>query len=152
MDQDELLGRLSRLELKVIELESRIPKKKNALEKSIGIPVWEAYAAAFKKRYGVEPIRNAKVNRNCLDIAKRLGEDSIQVAQFYLTLSDQQFIRMNHPIGILLLHCESIHSMWRTGRMTTADSARMVERRINSVNASQQYLQRKHGKNESGQG
>lgn len=147
----QLINRISSLEFRILELEAKLKKtKKSPALNSMGVRVWEAYREAFLARHKVEPVRNAKVNKNCQDIASRVGvEDGAAIAKFYLTLNDPQFLRMNHPIGFLVMHCESIHSMWKSGRVTTTSQAMIQERQSAGVSASQSYLQRKHG---NGQG
>lgn len=142
-----MVNKVSQLEFKVLELSQSAQKATKAVEKvPFGKPVWEAYRQSFLNLYGVEPVRNAKVNRNCLDIFKRLGTDAPAVVQFYLTLTDQQFVRMNHPLGLLLMSCESIHSMWKRGKMTTSAEARKVEAHAVNSTASAAYLERKYAK------
>lgn len=147
-EMQDLSNKICRLEFSFLELQkSTQGKVKKEKPKSLGVEVWEAYAIAFRTQYGVEPVRNAKVNRQCQDIAQRLGAvDGPQVAAFYVKLKDQQFVRMNHPIGVLLMNCESIHSMWKRGSMTTASAARKVEKTEGNMDASRSYLERKHGK------
>jgi chorismate mutase len=133
------------LESKLSEIAQQIAPKKVKSE-GVGIPVWESYRKAFMAKYRFEPIRNAKVNRNCADLAKRLGADAASVADFYVTkINDPAWVRLNHPISILLMHCESVHAMWRKGGMVSTHDARVAERRSENIGASRDYLAKKHG-------
>lgn len=147
----ELTNKVSELNFKVLELEKKLrafegkSEKKNKLA-GASLPAWEAYEKAFCFRYGVAPIRNAKVNAQCADLTKRLGKDAAAVIEFYVSLQDQQFVRLNHPIGILLQCCESVYTMWKRGKMTTAAEARAAEKSGNNQDASAAYLERKYGR------
>lgn len=161
MDQGEWTEQFRLLTNRVVDLESKMmilfhERKKavdNKRKKDLpapSVPAWEAYRDAFLKRYKVFPVRNAKVNRQCLDLMKRIGEDATKVIEFYLTLNDPQFLRMNHPLGVLLLNCESIHTMWQRGKMTTSVEAQREAQRGTNMNAANSYLESKHGKNNPG--
>jgi hypothetical protein len=132
---------LLKVKKSLIEFESKQTKK----QPGMGVPVWDAYLKAFVNRYDFEPVRNAKVNRNCSDIAKRLGADAPAVTAFYVGLNDPSWVRLNHPIGVLLVNCESIYSMWKQGGIKSISTARADERRGDNMNASREYLNRKHG-------
>ncbi len=137
---ESLMGKVSRLEFKMIELQSLQTKKVSKALQVTGSGAWEAYRTAFLARYRVEPVRNAKVNGQLLEIVKRLGaEDAPKVAAFYLGISDPQYLRLNHPVGTLLMNCESIHSMWKMGQTSTGGKGQAA------VSSSQTYLQKKYG-------
>lgn len=138
---------VSALNFKVLGLESKMSEDRRPAKPSgIGIPIWDAYRAAYLQRYRFEPARNAKVNKNCADISRRLGKDGPSVVEFYvLRCNDPQWTRMNHPIGILLANCESVYSMWRQGGMVTRTAAARAERVTDNMSASNSYLKRKHG-------
>lgn len=144
-----LTNSLASMNFKVLGLEKKLnelTERQPAKQSGVGIPVWEAYRSAYMQRYKFEPARNAKVNRNCSDIAKRIGKDAPAVVEFYvLKCNDPQWVRLNHPIGILLMNCESVYSMWKQGGMVTRATAARAERRTDNMSASQAYLQRKHG-------
>ena len=144
-----LTNKVAALEFKVLELQkNQLPRKtKGSVEQSSGSKVWAAYYAAFMQRYNIPPIRNAKVNRQCQDIANRLGlPAATEVVAFFLTLNDQRWIRFHHPIGDLLQSCESVHAMWRKGKMVTVTEARQQSDQSAQLDASRSYLDRKHGK------
>ena len=150
-DIKELANAVAGIGMRLMAIEGQISAISHQIESKkvkptgLGIPVWDAYAAAYMKRYGHEPVRNAKVNRACVDIAKRLGADAVAVTTYFLSVDGSECLRMNHPIGMLLQRCESYHSMWKSGKVTTAIEARSAERRSTNMSASQSYLQRKHG-------
>lgn len=144
---ERLTNKISDLEFKFLNLQKvhgqrKVPAPADPIS---GAKVWEHYEYAFLDKYKVRPVRNAKINKQCLEIQKRLGKDAPAVTAFYVTLNDPQFVRLNHPIGLLLLNCESIQTMWTRGSMTTSAQARTVEKISGNVVTSTQYLERKHG-------
>lgn len=90
---------------------------------------WTAYARAFERRYGVPPIRNAKVNGQFAQLAKRLPHaDIASVVEFYLGHNDAFYVRSAHPVGLLLRDAEKLHMEWLRGRKITSQDAKEAER------------------------
>lgn len=90
--------------------------------------IWNAYSDAYFNRYGVEPVRNAKVNTQVKQIAQRLGAEGSGVAEFYVSrVNDAFIVRGCHDLGLLLSRCESFRTQWATGNSITATRARQVD-------------------------
>lgn len=90
---------------------------------------WSAYCGAYAARYGAEPVRNAKVNSQIKQLVQALGyEEAPAVAAYFLTISDQFFVKRCHPTDILLSQCSAIRTQWATGRTVTSEKARQVDR------------------------
>jgi hypothetical protein len=103
---------------------------------------WDAYTIAYLERYGVEPVRNAKVNTQIAQLVQRLGADEApQVAMFYVTINDSFFIRASHELGLLVSRAEGIRTQWLTGRQVNAVTARQMENTQANINAAQQAAQ-----------
>jgi uncharacterized protein YdaU (DUF1376 family) len=93
-----------------------------------GVAVWNAYAAAFQRRYNVPPVRNAKVNSQIKQLVARIpAAEAPEVAEFYLQHSMATYIRATHSIGLLLRDCEGLHAQWKQGRATTDTAARQAD-------------------------
>jgi hypothetical protein len=91
--------------------------------------LWEAYSAAYEKRYGAEPVRNATVNGQLAAVVKRLGaEEAPEVAAFYVAHKAAFYAQKGHPVGLLLLDAEKLRTEWVTGRQITSTAARQQER------------------------
>lgn len=91
-------------------------------------PSREAYAEAYRKRYGVEPVWNAKVNAQIVQLVKRLGaEEAPVVAAFYLRHNHAKYVGNRHPVGLLLQDCEGLRTQWATGKTTTAAANRQED-------------------------
>lgn len=90
--------------------------------------VWSAYANAYQNRYGVAPLRNAKVNGQVKQLVQRLPrEEAPFVAAYYVDLNDQFFIRGMHEFGLLLTRTQAVHTQWATQRQMTATRAQQID-------------------------
>lgn len=116
------------------------PKAKAKTEaQTANANTWDAYTIAYLERYGVEPVRNAKVNGQIAQLVQRLGADEApQVAMFYVTINDSFFIRASHEFGLLVARAEGIRTQWITGRQVNAVTARQVENTQANLNAAQE--------------
>ncbi|MBN5091709.1 helix-turn-helix domain-containing protein [Stenotrophomonas maltophilia] len=89
---------------------------------------WTAYAAAYRDRHGVAPVRNAKVNANVRQIVQRLGHSEAPlVAAWFLTVNERYVVQNMHDLGSLLSKCEAYRTQWVTGRQMTATSAQQQD-------------------------
>lgn len=90
---------------------------------------WEAYATAYKRVYGVEPVRNARVNAQILGFVKRVGAaESPAIAAFYLTHRRGLYVSSKHATDLLLRDAEGLRTEWATGRKVTDTAARQGDR------------------------
>ncbi|MCO6057329.1 hypothetical protein NG726_11670 [Pseudomonas sp. MOB-449] len=103
--------------------------------------IWISYSAAYQARYGVQPIRNAKVNGQVNDLLKRLGaEEAPAVAAYFLGIEDAQVKRSYHEFGLLLAKAEAYRTAWVTNTQVTGHSARQGEKTQANVSAAQAAL------------
>lgn len=105
-------------------------KKREATAPSTaGGAVWESYRLAYSQRYGVEPVRNAKANGICAQVAKRLPtEQAPAIAAFFLTHNNALYLRAKHALELLLRDAEGLRTEWLTGTKVTGTSALQAER------------------------
>lgn len=90
---------------------------------------WAAYADAYEQRYGVAPIRNAKVNAAIKGFTRRVGADeSPGVARYYLQHQDAFYARKCHDAGLMQQDAEKLRTEWATQRQVTGVTARQQER------------------------
>lgn len=87
------------------------PKPKNELAKK----TWDRYSAAYKHRYGVDPVRNQTVNSQVVNFCKRIGEESPDVAAFFVTLDAAYYKNQLHSTGAMLKDAEKLRTQWATG-------------------------------------
>lgn len=87
--------------------------------------VWNAYAQEFQSRYGVLPVRNAKVNSMLCKVVERLGSDEApSVASYYCAHTSALYLGAKHCVDLLLRDCEGLRMEWATGRRMTITEAR----------------------------
>ena len=92
--------------------------------------LWTAYTVAFQRRYGVAPVRNAKVNAQLKQLAQRLpAEHAVATVTHYVTSQNGRYIAARHAVGPLLMDCEGLCMEAQTGRQATAHAAREADRR-----------------------
>lgn len=97
------------------------PKKTDDGLKESNREAWESYSFAYRQRYGVDPVKNAKVFRNVQDFVKRVGaEEAPQIAAFFVSHNDQFYVRTGHDFGVLLKNAEKVRMEWATGRTVHA--------------------------------
>lgn len=99
-------------------------RKKRVAEPSATAPLREAYSLAYLNRYGTEPIWNSKTNSQIKEVLRRLGQEAVPVASFYLTHNGSFYASRMHPVGLLLNDAEKLRTEWATGR--TASNGRSV--------------------------
>jgi hypothetical protein len=90
---------------------------------------WAAYSGAYAIRYGVAPLRNAKVNAAIKGFVQRIGHaESPAVAAYYVAnVNDSFVVRNMHDTGLLLKQAEGYRTQWATGRSVTATAARQAD-------------------------
>jgi hypothetical protein len=98
-------------------------------------PVWQAYSAAYRGKYGTEPVRNSTVNGQLAQVVNRLGEEAAFVAEFYLTHKNRFYVEKMHPVGLLLSDAEKLRTEWATGRQTTATQANQADKTQTNLSA-----------------
>jgi hypothetical protein len=104
--------------------------------------IWSSYANAYQARYGAAPVRNAKINRQVVELWKRLGSESAPVADYFVSINDAYLVRNCHDLGSLLAKAESYRTQWATGRQMNATTAQQIERKQANLNAGQEAAQR----------
>lgn len=102
-------------------------------DKTLGSLIWKAYEVAYLTRYQVTPLRNAKTNSQCSQLAKRLGQDAVEVVKFYLTHNDGLYLKRQHDLGSLLYAAEGIHTQWQRGQAVTSSQVRQFEKQSTNM-------------------
>ncbi len=81
--------------------------------------VWASYSAAYLKRYGVEPVRNAMVNGQLANFVSRIpADEAADVAAFFVARDNGLYLSASHPVNLLVRDAESLRMQWATGRTT----------------------------------
>ncbi len=102
---------------------------------------WGAYSAAYRKRYGIDPLRNATVNGQLSQFVSRVGiEAAPQVAAFYVQHNDRFYVQKQHPVGLMLQNAEGLHTQWASGKSVTTTGARQIESRQAALDSHNEAL------------
>jgi hypothetical protein len=102
---------------------------------------WHAYQEAYAQRYGVEPVRNEKVNSQVKQFVKRLGfEESPLVASFFVGHSAAYYVKKLHDWGSLVSDAEKLRTEWKTGCMVTSTSAQQADRSQSNFSAANEAV------------
>ena len=96
--------------------------------------IWNSYSAAYFSRYKTEPIRNAKINSQISQIAKRLGVEAIEVVKFYLSHNDSFYLKNLHSLGLCLNNAESLRTQWARGKAITGRDVHNFEKSTSHQN------------------
>lgn len=90
---------------------------------------WKFYSDAYFLRYGVEPVRNKKVNSQVKSFVGRLGfSESPHVAASFVSSNLGYYVQKGHTFGCLLADAEKLRTEWVTKRSMTATRARQIDR------------------------
>lgn len=110
---------------------SIIPKKPLKTEAT-----WLAYADAYMKRYGVKPLRNAKVNGQLSQFIDQVGaDDAPAIATFYVGHPEKFYLLKQHPVGMLLKDAEGLHTQWKTQVSITNSQLGLIEKQAQITSA-----------------
>lgn len=115
--------------------EDKSPRKAKPKEEPKTGPVWQAYSAAYRRKYGADPVRNATVNGQLAQVVNRLGDEAAFVAEFYLSHKNRFYVEKMHPVGLLLSDAEKLRTEWATGRQTTSTQAIQADKTQTNLNA-----------------
>ena len=109
-----------------VGIEAQVPAKSDTGPAVAGA-TWDAYSMAYRGRYGVEPVRNAKANALMHALVKRIGAEAPQVAAFYLAHNRAIYVNARHAPELLVRDCEGLRTQWATGVKATPLEARSAE-------------------------
>ena len=121
---------------------ARKPKADDTLDTELQAAcraTWTAYAGEYRTRYGIDPVRNAKVNANVKDFVKRIGyTEAPGVAAFYVSCVSEVFVvRGCHALGTLLQNAEAYRTQWATGQAMTNTRAQQADKTQSNFDAAQ---------------
>lgn len=85
--------------------------------------IWKSYCDAYFLRYNTEPVRNAKINGQVAQLAKRLGAEAPDVARFFVGHNKSYYVTKLHEFGACLQDAESLRTQWATGNKVTTKQA-----------------------------
>lgn len=99
-------------------------------------PCWQGYSEAYALRYGVAPVRNAKINGMLAKLLERVPvAEAPDIAAFYVRSQRGLYTASKHCIDLLLRDAESLRTEWATGHASTDTEARQADRTAATGNA-----------------
>lgn len=98
-----------------------------AVNFGLNAEIWKSYSDAYFARYGTDPVRNAKVNAQVSQLAKRLGSEAPDIARFYVAHNKAFYVSKTHELGLCLSDAESLRTQWATGRTVTQRQAQHAD-------------------------
>lgn len=98
---------------------NRVDEQKKETELQIQCRItWKAYLDAYVRRYGVEPVRNTKVNSNVKNFVQRVGgNESALIAEWYVGHNNNFYVRDAHGFGLLTKDAEKLRTEWASGNI-----------------------------------
>ena len=95
----------------------RTRKPKADAAPSVSTLVWDAYSAAYRAKYRIDPVRNAAVNGQIANFVSRIpSEEAPDVATFYLGHKNSLYLNAGHAVNLLVRDAEKLRMEWATGR------------------------------------
>lgn len=109
---------------------------------------WNAYAAAYRLRYGTDPVRNSKSNALLCKLVERLGADEApQVAGWYVRHQGAWYVKNGHALDYLLRDAEKLRTEWATGRtVATNDMTPYQQMQVEKHEKAKRDYEAIHGK------
>lgn len=102
---------------------------------------WASYSAAYQARYGIQPVRNAKVSSQVKQFVQRVGQaDAPAIAEFFVRLNDQFVVKRSHDFGTLLANAEGYRTQCLTGTVMTTTKANQLDRTASNYDAVQEAI------------
>lgn len=122
----EIISPSYQLSVSTSEGSNKTKRKKKAPKSD---SVWRAYSAAYRLRYGDDPVRNQPANAMCCKLVDLLGADEApDVAAYYLTSNYRWYVQTGHALTSLIKDAQKLRTEWRTGRRVTAAQAHEKDR------------------------
>lgn len=115
------------------------PKPKRAAKPKdppLTAATWDAYRAAYRVRYGVDPSRSAVLNAQLATLVKKIGsDDAPAVATFYVSHNRSDYVRATHDTALLVRDAAGLRTQWATQRQVTNTQANNADRTQTNANA-----------------
>jgi hypothetical protein len=115
--------------------------------KSACVETWNGYSDGYIRRYGIEPVKNAKTAGQIVALVKRIGKtDAPNVAGWFPGHQSAYYVGRGHSVDCLLKDAEKLRTEWATGRSVTATEAMQADRtqtNLSAVDAAIEILARR---------
>lgn len=133
-----------------VESPSSPKKTKHKKEPAKTTATWKAYSLAYHNRYGVDPIRNARVNGQLTNFIKLIPhEEAPHVAAYYVDHNNNFYVQKMHPVGLMLSDAEKLRTEWATNKQMTRRTAQHADDRqsmVNTADEAQKIIDRRNNR------
>ena len=113
------------------------------------VKTWNAYAAAYRRRYGILPESNRKTRGQVAQFVKLVGAAKAPLlAASFPTHNGSWFVQCRHEFGLLLKSYQQIATDYATGQQMTETRARQAEStqaNLESHNGALEILKKHYG-------
>jgi hypothetical protein len=92
--------------------------------------IWNKYHDTYLARYGHEPLRNVRTNSLIKQLAQRLGEEAIEVVEFYVHHPKTYYVGQMHELGPCVKDAEALRIQWLKGKAVTNADLRRFEKQV----------------------
>lgn len=124
------------------DLETDVLDSKPEKQKPAGALIFEAYKDAYIQRYKIEPLRNAKTNSICSQIAKQLSLDEAQaVMHFFVQQNVAFYIQRGHAIQLALGDLQVLRTNMLQNKAMSSRQAFLVDKQQAQKNIVENYLE-----------
>lgn len=103
-------------------------KKTKKITSPINSETWEQYKNAYRIRYGVEPIRNAKQNSLIKKFVELVGQEAPNIIAFFLTSKNALYVRAGHDLTLAVRDAVKLTTEWKTGNQITEGFSKIQDR------------------------
>ena len=119
----------------------RAARKKSVKPPTAGSQVWQIYELAYQSRWTVAPLRNARANRHCAELAGLVGiAGAMDLARYYVSRNDARYVNAKHPLGLLIMDAQKLSTEHRGGCEMTMRDAQRHETHSQTDRAIRQYV------------
>lgn len=93
------------------------------------VATWQAYAGAYRERYGVLPASNAKTRGQTAQLVRFVGRElAPHLAAYFVSHNNRWFVQCRHEIGCLLKSYQQVLTDMQRGEQMTQAKAQRAER------------------------
>jgi len=122
----------------VIEVLDSKPEK----QKSAGSLIFEAYQDAYVQRYKIEPLRNAKTNSICSQIAKQLPlDEAVALMHFFVQQNVAFYLQRSHAIQLALGDLQALRTNMLQNKAMSSRQAFLADKQQAQKNIVETYLE-----------
>lgn len=115
--------------------------KKSKQANPDNVACWEAYARAYRDRYGVLPAANPKTRGQVATLVRYVGKEvAPSLAEYFVSHNDSWFVKSRHGFGCLLLNYQQVLTDMLRGEQMTQTKARQTESTQSNYEAAKSAL------------